>query len=222
MADSVTEIVYLPLKEGTDLESGDAKSAWQDTLKTIASQDGLESLFWGRQIESKDTVQMLVKWDHIDSHTVFTKKPEYQPFLEKLGTILGGPPFLFHVKLPAGGAADANPFTAPVTECVSAYFDPSQSEEEYNTNFNNFRSEAAKIPNVEAIGLEGGWSVETHQHENLGEGVDGKLFAAFIGWPTVDSHMAFRKTEDFGKIIGHLRGGTKGIKMWHVAFTQYK
>ena len=68
----------------------------------------------------------------------------------------------------------------------------------------------------------GGWSAETHQHENLGEGVQGKMFAAFIGWPTIEAHMAFRETEGFGKIIGLLRGGTKGIKMWHVDFKQYR
>lgn len=64
--------------------------------------------------------------------------------------------------------------------------------------------------------------MEAHQHEAFGEGVDGKLFAAFIGWPSVEAHQAFRKTEDFGKVIGLLREGTVGIKVWHVAFKQFK
>lgn len=74
---------------------------------------------------------------------------------------------------------------------------------------------------MQARGLIGGWGVEPHQHENLGEGVDGKLFAAFIGWPSVDAHAEFRKTDEFGKLIGYLREGAKGIRLWHVAFHQY-
>lgn len=60
MTDSVVEIVYLPLKAGTDVENGDGKSVWQDTVKTVGSQPGVKSLFWGLQIENKDTLQMLV------------------------------------------------------------------------------------------------------------------------------------------------------------------
>ncbi|KAF1843647.1 uncharacterized protein K460DRAFT_368512 [Cucurbitaria berberidis CBS 394.84] len=222
MTDQATEIVYLTLKAGLDLESGEAKRAWDSTLVTIAKQSGLKTLFWGRQIENKDVLQLVVDWESVDAHKVFIASQEYQPFLETLDKhLLAGPPTLFHARLPTD-TLSANPLSAPVTECISAYFDPAQSEAEYNASFATFLSEIANIPNVEAKGLVGGWSVETHQHESLGEGVEGKLFAAFVGWPTVEAHMAFRETEEFGKIRGYLRTGVKGIKVWHVAFTQYK
>jgi hypothetical protein len=133
-----------------------------------------------------------------------------------------GVPTVFHVKLPTADSGSDNPFTMPVTECINAYFPSDYPRDEYSANFSTFRSEATAIPNVEAKGLIGGWSVELHQHENLGEGVDGKLFAAFIGWPTVEAHMEFRKTEGFTKIIPLLRGGVKGMKVWHVALQQHK
>jgi hypothetical protein len=70
------------------------------------------------------------------------------------------------------------------------------------------------------VGLIGAWSIEPHEHEKLGEGVQGKLFAAFIGWPSVEAHMKFRETEDFVKVVSHLRAGPKGASVHHVAFTK--
>ena len=64
----------------------------------------------------------------------------------------------------------------------------------------------------------GGWSIERHQHVALGEGVEGKMFAAFIGWPSVDAHMAFRKTPEFAAVIPLFREGIKGTAVHHVGF----
>jgi hypothetical protein len=72
------------------------------------------------------------------------------------------------------------------------------------------------------IGITGGWSVEPATHENLGEGVEGRLFAGFIGWPSVEDHQEYKGTEAHGKAIGPLRTGVKGMKVHHVAFKQYK
>ncbi|CAO2656060.1 Nn.00g048630.m01.CDS01 [Neocucurbitaria sp. VM-36] len=222
MPQQATEIAYLPLKAGLDLEAGDAKTAWNEVLTTLAKQPGLKALFWGRQVENKDVLQLVIDWDSIDAHKTFMSSPAYQPFLELMDKhILSAPPSLFHVKFPAD-PSHLTPLSAPVTECISAYFDPSQSEEEYDASFATFRTKAEEITNIEAVGLAGGWSEEKHQHEGLGEGVEGKLFAAFVGWPTVEAHLEFRKTEAFEKIREYLRTGVKGIKVWHVAFTQYK
>ncbi|KAH8644959.1 hypothetical protein IG631_02423 [Alternaria alternata] len=60
MSGSVTEVVYLHMKPGLDLSSGEAEEAWQSTLSTIAKQPGCKALYWGRQIENPDTIQMLV------------------------------------------------------------------------------------------------------------------------------------------------------------------
>lgn len=64
----------------------------------------------------------------------------------------------------------------------------------------------------------GGWSIEPHKHEKLGEGVDGRGFVAFVGWPTIDAHMKFRETEEFKEIIPLLRTGPTALAVHHVAF----
>jgi hypothetical protein len=148
--------------------------------------------------------------------------PSYESFLHKLGEqLLDGEPTLFHVQLPSLGKGADNPLQAPITECISAFFAPEYSQSEYSQQFSTFKEEAAKIPDAQARGLVGGWSIERQQHGSLGEGIDGKMFAAFVGWPSVEAHLQFRKTEKFGNIIPLLRGGPKGLKVWHVAFTQY-
>ncbi|KAF1938611.1 hypothetical protein EJ02DRAFT_19105 [Clathrospora elynae] len=224
MSDQVTEIAYLPLKAGLDLESGDAKSAWEDAIGTIVKQPGFKAFFWGKQIENPDIVQIVVDWESIDAHQTFIKSPSYRPFFDNLNQkILAGPPTLFHVKFPVLESGADSPFTMPVTECVSAFFSPEHSEPEYSEQFTAFRTHGIKIPDVEARGMIGGWSVEGHTYEDAEKGseVDGKMFAAFIGWPSVDSHLSFRKTEEFKGIVGYLRDGTKGVRVWHVAFQQY-
>ncbi|KAI4664885.1 uncharacterized protein J4E79_003184 [Alternaria viburni] len=224
MSENATEIVYIPMKPGLDLSSGEAKETWESTLSTIAKQPGAKALYWGRQIENPETVQMAVEWESIEDHRTFEKTPGYQPFLatimEKLAS--GDDPTIFHVNFPAAHTRSDNPFTMPVTECVNAFFAPDYSQAEYTFQFSTFRTLATEIPNAETKGVIGGWSVEPHQHESLGVGVDGKLFAAFFGWPSVEAHMEFRKTEEFGKLIPYLRSGPKGLKVWHVAFQQYK
>lgn len=164
---------------------------------------------------------MVAAWESLEAHDAFSQTPDFKPFLDTLEKhIIAGAPYLFHLKLDPAG--DTTALTQPVTEFISAYFSSDHSESEYSASFTEFKNKAAQIPNVAATGLAGGWSVEPHQHESLGEGVDGKMFGAFIGWPSIDAHMKFRETNDFKEIIGLLRGGTKGLKVWHINLHQYK
>lgn len=66
--------------------------------------------------------------------------------------------------------------------------------------------------------MSGSWSQKLHPHACLGAGAEGKIFSAFVGWESVEAHMAFRKTELFGEIIGTMRGEQRGGEMWHTAF----
>jgi hypothetical protein len=108
----------------------------------------------------------------------------------------------------------------PVTECISLYFDTSFDEATYNKSFSAFVSEAGKVSNSGAKGLVGGWGIETHKVD--GEDEEKKLFGAFIGWPSVESHVEFRKTEEFPKVVANLREGVKKSKMYHVAFKRFE
>ncbi|KAF2024696.1 hypothetical protein EK21DRAFT_117541 [Setomelanomma holmii] len=148
MATEATEVCYLPFQSGIDLEEADHKAVLTDTLDTIAKQDGMKSLYYGKQVENPDVSQM--------------------------------------AKYSKDG-------------------------------WGKFADEAAEVPGGQVQGMTGGWAIEPQQHD----GAESKLFAAFIGWPSVGAHMEFRKTEGFGKITPLLRGGTKGIKVHHVAFVRH-
>jgi hypothetical protein len=60
MSEPVTEIAYIPIKSSVSLDSGDGKSIWDDTLKTIAKQSGLKRLNWGVQIENPSVAQLAI------------------------------------------------------------------------------------------------------------------------------------------------------------------
>lgn len=137
--------------------------------------------------------------------------------MDRLAPVIDGAPHLFHVQLPE---SEPSPFDAPVTECISLYFEPELNEATYDKSFASFVSEARKVQSSEAAGTSGGWSVETHKVD--GEGEDKKFFGAFIGWPSVESHMEFRKVEQFPGIVAHLREGVQKIKVHHVAFQRFE
>jgi hypothetical protein len=60
MSNDATEVCYLPLKEDIDLEEEESKAILNDTLDTIARQDGLKSLYYGKQIEKPDIMQLVI------------------------------------------------------------------------------------------------------------------------------------------------------------------
>ncbi|KAH7085527.1 hypothetical protein BKA63DRAFT_499778 [Paraphoma chrysanthemicola] len=214
MSSEATEVCYLPLKEGINIEDGEAKAILTATLDTIAKQDGLKSLYHGKQIEHPSIFQMVITWHSIDNHEAFQQKPEYQPFLERIGNILSGPPDIFHANLLEG----TNALDAAVTECIAAYFASDADQAKYAEHgWKKFGDAAAEIPGVQVQGLTGGWSVEPRDLD----GEESKVFAGFIGWPSVGAHMEFRKTEDFTKVVPLLRGGTKKIAVHHVAFVRH-
>jgi hypothetical protein len=133
--------------------------------------------------------------------------------LKKLEPLLAGPPQIYHMYLP-DSAPISGPASAPVTECVTLYFEPSVDTATYDDHFAKFREEGEKHA-TEAQGLSGGWGEEEHDHEELGKA---KAFGAFVGWPSVEAHMKFRETEAFPEVVKHLRAGPKGSKMVHVTF----
>jgi hypothetical protein len=143
--------------------------------------------------------------------------PDYTPFLSKLQPLMAGAPHLYHLRI----LPNAAPLDAPITECVELYFPSDFTSSMYDANWKQFldaaAEAAAKMPG-EFFGIEGGWSVEPHDHESVGK--EAKFFGGFLGWPTVDAHMEFRKTDGFPGIVKFLRDGPAAIKMHHVHFTR--
>lgn len=56
----VTEIVYIQLKSGIDLDDPSNKAILEECIGTIARQAKIDALFFGRQVENPDVLQMVV------------------------------------------------------------------------------------------------------------------------------------------------------------------
>lgn len=161
----------------------------------------------------------ITDWESLNAHKAFAAPSGYGPFLKRLSPILDGSPHLFHIKLPVPShESSSSPFNAPVTECISLYFPSSLEETTYNSSFAAFIVEVAKASDSGVTALIGGWGVETYKVAG-GEG-DNPFFGAFIGRPSVESHMhmEFRKKENFPETVGHLKEGAEETKMQHVVF----
>jgi hypothetical protein len=60
MAPPVTEIAYITLKPGKDLEQGESAKVWQETLATLRAQDGMQRTYYGPLIEAPNVVALFV------------------------------------------------------------------------------------------------------------------------------------------------------------------
>ncbi|KAF2869018.1 hypothetical protein BDV95DRAFT_596689 [Massariosphaeria phaeospora] len=219
----VTEIASIPLLPGLDLTTGDTHSTWTEFLGMVAGQPGCKSVYWGRQVEHPDIVQLAITWETLQHHKDFIASPQYKPFGNLLAPIAGGAPTFYHLNLPASQPFDT-PGSAPVTECFAGYFDLEHSTDAFDANWAKFAEEGVKVA-TEALGLTGGWAEEEQKHEKCGakEGEEGpaRLFGAFIGWPNIEAHKEFSKSEAFPGLVKYLRDGPKATAVHHVAFQKF-
>ncbi|KAF2197666.1 hypothetical protein GQ43DRAFT_444049, partial [Delitschia confertaspora ATCC 74209] len=195
MGKQVTEIVNLPLHPGTDLQSGDSGKIWTDIAGTISSQDGCQGIYWGRQIEHPDIVQLAILWDDISSHEAFMKSPTYGPFGKTIMQLVDGNVDFHHAALPAHTpfAQDGN---LPTTECLSLYFPKDYQTDKWDDNWNRF---CKKLEDT-AEGMNavvGAWGIEEVNRKVDGKDTEARVFNCFIGWESVDAHIKFRDTEGF-------------------------
>ncbi|KAI9722677.1 MAG: hypothetical protein M1812_001608 [Candelaria pacifica] len=201
--------------------TSDAGTVWNSTLDTVMAQDGYQRAYWGRQVESPDTLELVVDWESIDAHKAFTNKPIYGPFLKHLDTILGAPPNLIHVNFdphPPARAISNN--SSRVTEMCRFVFSAGLSDSQKSDFESSFVSFAKAAEKADAFrGMSSGWVVEEIEHSSL-KGEKGKAFVAAIGWQSVDGHMEFRKTDEFKDTIKVLREKSISVDAHHVSFTE--
>jgi hypothetical protein len=61
MASPASEVAYLSLKPGIDLEGSTAEAdIWQEALSTIRAQKGCQRLYWGRQLEDENVLLLVI------------------------------------------------------------------------------------------------------------------------------------------------------------------
>ena len=104
-----------------------------------------------------------------------------------------------------------------------AYFpaEISQSAKDVATaRFQQFEEKALnKCTDVK--GVSHGWGTENDYPVRGGaeERQKGSLLMAFIGWPSIDAHMEFRKTDEFKENVELLTGMEDmiSLKMFHIS-----
>ena len=62
MAPPATEIAFLPLTAGANIEDSStaAGKIWRDTLDTVSQQDGFQRAYYGRQVENQSMLDFFV------------------------------------------------------------------------------------------------------------------------------------------------------------------
>ncbi|SMY28711.1 unnamed protein product [Zymoseptoria tritici ST99CH_1A5] len=212
-----TEIFIAALKPGSNI--GDPSNEAAQTLKsvgdTLIQTDGVQDIHFGMQVESPNTLQLLVTWDKLDSHKTFMSTPTYKPFVDRILALIDGAPSMIHTDLePAASVAPA--LAAPVTEIATFYFG-GEAPEDYISGVHKFRDILEKEKSDGYLGAAIGLTVEEVERE----GHKGKGAVLVIGWESVEKHMAFRETGTFKENIGLLRNGAKTLEMHHVPFMEF-
>ena len=216
MARPATEVCYITLKAGLDLESTTPEAqVWQETLSTIEAQEGYQRAYYGRQLEDTNVLMLFIDWANVDAHKQFIASPQYGPFKQKLGTIMEGV-HLHHIN------SIPHPPTiigrAPCTE-VAAFF---EAEQGFLEKVKEFGEVLEKGKPDGYLGYAYGSVIElVARHKDEGkEGVTkGAAVMALIGWQSREKHLKFRDSQLFKDNIWMLREKNGGAEVvsYHVA-----
>ena len=62
MVHPATEVAISPVRADATIEAPDSEAgkAWQEFLKILLAQEGIQRVHWGRQVEDPNVVEMLV------------------------------------------------------------------------------------------------------------------------------------------------------------------
>ena len=221
MAPSATEIAILTLSTDATIEdsTSPAGKVWKSITKTVLAQEGCQRVYWGRQVENSNVVDFFVDWDSVGSHKNFIASPAYGPFEETFSLILDGKILVYHAYFaPHLPSSALDRISSPMTEYATFYFPSDISDidrSSWKWAFSDFKETLEK----HAKGFKrvaSGWVVEELHHEAV-EG-NAVVFAAVFEWDDVESHLAYRETEEFQESIVRLRKASKARNMHHVKF----
>ncbi|KAL3418980.1 hypothetical protein PVAG01_09201 [Phlyctema vagabunda] len=230
----VTEIVYIPLRAGIDIDDdatpeGEALAA---AFRIISAQEGYLGSYYSRQLELPSILMWFISeatpfvvlgtvvpgrnadmnldWSSHDAHIRFTHAPVYETFLGEMGKLFAAPPS-FHHFLSRPFPPDVLTF-APCTE-VATFYGTSPTFHSNVQRFVNALSDAvpdgfqgtAFGPVLEHIAKPGGSETEP-------------AVVLCIGWASKEHHLRFRdESPVFKENIWLLREGNKGADVVHLA-----
>lgn len=221
MASLATEVATLPLSPRATIEdaSSSAGKTWKSIVDTILAQEGCQHVYWGRQVETPNTLDLFIDWDSVGSHKKFMAAPTYGPFIDKFSSILDGEITLYHAHFTPHTPSSALSRTPQsTTEYITFYFPSNLSEHDissWDQVFSKFTQTLTRHADG-FIAFASGWVVE----ELYDEAVMGNaaVFAAVFEWNSVESHNKYRETKEFKESIIGLRNASKARYMHHVTF----
>jgi quinol monooxygenase YgiN len=144
--------------------------------------------------------------------------PQYETFMESLGSLTAGPPDIRHVKFESYSTKS---MTAPITELFDMYLPASASNEKKQELADASSNLIKAILNDEGSeGAMDGHVVESVSHKSLGD-EEGHALMAIIGWKSMENHTEFRNSESFKASIGPVRAAVKGAAMGHAILQKY-
>ncbi|MCJ1273232.1 hypothetical protein MMC21_001022 [Puttea exsequens] len=164
-----TEFATLPLAVGAEVEdlSSEAGKVWHSSLDTVSQQDGFQRLYWGREVENDNVLNLFIDWDSYEHHQKFIASPEYAPFGKHLKTIVDGNIIMRHVNFsPHPPSAAVSNTSSPVTEIVTCYFEA--YDEGYADKIDRLFQAFEKAPGFKTAAS--GWVIEDIEHEKIGSG----------------------------------------------------
>ncbi|KAF6797508.1 hypothetical protein CSOJ01_12986 [Colletotrichum sojae] len=158
--------------------------ATKDWLYHFASQPGASRIHWGKAIERPEQQWLFVDVDEAPPTLIIAREPRGRPL------------------------AACRPAEAPVTQVLMLFFpsDLDDADMDWLTiQFEQFKTKALdQAPDCRGVAY--GWSTDSDVPVMGQPGWTGTVLMAFIGWPSVEAHMAFRQTELFRENIGLLKG----------------
>lgn len=159
----------------------------------------------------------LTEWEKMDDHINFTKAPEYKPFIDGLkGSMMSAITGMQHVRHPyAEGFTKAS--SAPITEILTVYFPADVDKADFEARVKKFE-EILFADSDAAVAIAGGWVVEELEYE----GQKGPVFAAALGWKSLEAHKEFAATQTFKDSVPVLMEGARGRVLHHTKFTKYE
>jgi heme-degrading monooxygenase HmoA len=99
----VVERAEFVVKEGQETEF---EAAMAEGVKLLGGAAGAKSVTLGRGIEAPSKFLLLIEWEEVESHTAFTKTPEFDSFRKLAGPFFAGAPAMEHFSFVFSG-----PFT---------------------------------------------------------------------------------------------------------------
>ncbi|THU99257.1 hypothetical protein K435DRAFT_964514 [Dendrothele bispora CBS 962.96] len=179
-------------------------------LREGARAAGIVNQSYGIGVEDKEVLHWIIQFDQGFGPKDFVwDEAKYGDFTKEVMKIAQEPPQSAFMHFDDDKEPFAKEVTdAPVTELAAIELKEDLSEEEASKTLNDIRSIVRKAKN----GKGACWGADNDKPKNV---------YLFVGWESVEDHVAFTKTDSFKEVQGMMKNIISGVKMGHVAFSDH-